>query len=297
MQSNPIQRKTRNAFLSGMLIMLLMAVAIGVVLYFTVLSDMLGATGTTGKGGTVYAYRLIANVKSGDKIEANKLEKVKLYVSDLPADYVKDNENVTGYKSKLDLKKGTILSTSLLYENEKITDSTRLVELNMLTLPSTLRVGDYIDVRFTIPSGQNYIVVAKKQVMGLNNSTVTLYLSEDEILMMSCAIIESYIMKASNLSVIQYVEGGMQKSSTPTYPINAEVYELVLKNKEKNINIEDYTKITDSIDRSDDATNLRQIIEQELGEYIGTEEPNIQEGITKEKETAMELYLSGLQGY
>lgn len=294
MQSNPIQRKTRNAFLTGMLIMLLMAVTIGAVLYFTVFSDMFGGTSTTGKGGTVYAYRLIANVKSGEKIEANKLERVKLYVNDLPADYVKDNENVTEYKSKLDLQKGTVLSTSLLYANEKVADSTRLVELNMLTLPSTLRVGDYIDVRFTMPTGQNYIVVSKKQVMGLNNTTVTLYLTEDEILMMSGAIIESYIMKASNLSVIQYVEAGLQKSSIPTYVVNSDVHQLILSNSQKGINIEDYSKINKSIEASEE---LRNIINQELGQYIGVEEANIQEGIEKEKETAMELYLSGLQGY
>ena len=292
MPSNPIQRKTRNAFLTGMLIMLLVASVVFAILYFTVFSDMFGGASNTNKGGTAYAYRLTAEVKSGEQIDAIKVERVKLNTGVLPSDYIGDNIDVTSCKSKIDLKPGTILSESLLYVDEGIKNSTRLVEYNMLTLPSKLRVGDYIDVRFTMPSGQNYIVVSKKQVKSIQNTTITLHLTEDEILMMSSAIIESYIMKASNLQVIQYVQAGIQESSTPTYVVNSDVYQLIMSNSQKGINIEDYGKINDS-----NNPTLRQIIEEELAEYIGTELTNIQSGIDKEKETAIELYLSGLEGY
>ena len=290
MPSNPIQRKTRNAFLSGMLIMLLVASAIFAVLYFTVFSDMFA--GTTGSGGTVYAYKLIAEVKSGEQIDASKVEMVKVAANNLPSDYINEGIDVTAYKSKINLQAGTVLSASLLYSGEELVDSTRLVEYNMLTLPSNLTVGDYIDVRFTMPSGQNYIVLSKKQVKNIQGTTVTLYLTEDEILMMSSAIIESYVMKASNLQAIKYVQAGIQEPSTPTYSVNSDVYQLIMANYQKGINIEDYGKINDSYNSA-----LRQTIEQELGQYVGTESTNIQEGIDKEKETAMELYLSGLEGY
>ena len=162
----------------------------------------------------------------------------------------------------------------------------------MLTLPSTVRVGDYIDVRFTMPSGQNFIVLSKKQVVSLKNTTVGLLLTEDEILMMSGAIIESYVIKASNLQVVQYVQAGTQEASTPTYAVNADVRKLIESNYAKGVNIEDYGKINDSTN-----DELRQIIEQELRNYVGFETINIQEGIDKEKEESMELYLSGLEGY
>ena len=292
MPANPIQRKTRNAFLAGMLIMLLIAIIVIVILGFVVFPDMFKGKSNIGKGGNVYAYRLTASVKSGEQIPASKIEKVKMLSSDLPTNYVPDTVNVTAYKSKLDLQAGTILSTSLLYENEKLANSARLIEFNMLTLPSTLRIGDYVDVRFTVPSGQNFIVLSKKQVMNLQNTTVSLYLTEDEILMMSGAIIESYVMKASNLQVIQYVEAGIQEASTPTYAVNSQIYQLIQSNAQKGINIEDYAKINDSYN-----SDLRNMINQALGQYAGNEITNIQEGIDKEKETSMELYLSGLQGY
>ena len=101
MPSNPIQRKTRNAFLSGMLIMLLVAAAIFAVLYFTVFSDMFA--GTTGSGGTVYAYKLIAEVKSGEQIDASKVEMVKVAANNLPSDYINEGIDVTAYKSKINL--------------------------------------------------------------------------------------------------------------------------------------------------------------------------------------------------
>ena len=80
MPANPIQRKTRNSFLLGMLIMLIIAVAVVAVLYFTAFSDMFKGTSSTGKGGSVYTYKLIAPIKSGEVIAANKVEKVKLAV-------------------------------------------------------------------------------------------------------------------------------------------------------------------------------------------------------------------------
>lgn len=291
MPANPIQRKARNSFLLGMLIMLLIA-AIAIIVVYLVFPEIFSGNLSTGKGESVSVYKLTKSIKSGEKIDSSYLTTVTMASGDLPADYVPSNINLSEYKSKVDLQAGTVLSGSLIYQGEKLADSARLVEFNMLTLPSTLRVGDYIDVRFTVPSGQNFIVLSKKQVMSLKNTTVSLYLTEDEILMMSGAIIESYIMKASNLQVIQYVEAGVQEASTPTYSVNNEVYQLIQSNAQKGINIEDYGKINDSYN-----ADIRNIINQELGQYTGNEITNIQEGIDKEKETSMELYLSGLEGY
>lgn len=291
MPSNPIQRKTRNAFLLGMLIMLIVAAAIIAVLYFTVFSEMFA--GVSNTGGTTYAYVLTSEVKSGETIEASKLEARKVLTNSVPLDYLADSEGIVKglYKSKVDLKAGTVISNGLVYKDSELADSARFVEYNMLTLPSTLRVGDYIDIRFTIPSGQNYIVLSKKEVITLNNTTVGLYLTEDEILMMSGAVIESYIMKASNLQAVQYVEAGMQEASTPTYAINSAVRNLMASDASK-ANIKDYSMINKSIN-----DGLRAEIEEELVAYYGFEVINIQEGIEKEKEASMELYLSGLQGY
>ena len=292
MPTNPIQRKTRNAFLSGMLIMLLIAIAVGVVLYLTVFSQSITEMQEKQEGGIAMVYKVTSAIKSGEKIQPGKLQTVEMYVDDLPVDYIDSSTNISNLISKIDLQAGTILSNSLLNKDEQIAASTRLLEYNMITLPSTLSVGDYVDIRLTMPSGQNYIVLSKKQVVNLQNTTISLYLTEDEILMMSSAIIESYIMKASDLSAVQYVEAGIQTGATPTYSVNPEVYQLIQSNYQKGINIEDYAKINSSY-----SSELRSTIEQELSEYATSELTNVEEGIKGQKEKAMELYLSGLAGY
>ena len=292
MPANPIQKRTRNSFLLGMLIMLLIAVVVIAVLYFVVFSDAIGDAKSKGQHGTAKVYKLTTGIKSGETLQANKLEIAELYVDDLPADYINTSFNLSAYKSKLDLQAGTILSASLLYQNEEMANSTRLMEYNMLTLPSTLKVGNYIDVRFTMPSGEDYIVLSKKQIVSLQNTTVGLYLTEDEILMMSSAIIESYIMKASNLYAVQYVQAGIQNAAATTYSVNPRVYQLIQANSQKGVNIEDYSKINESYNAS-----LRETIERELSQYQGTELVNVETKIKEQKENAMSLYLSGLAGY
>lgn len=291
MPANPIQKRTRNSFLMGMLIMLLVAVAVIAVLYFVIFADAIDNAKTKKQGGTVMVYRLTTDIKSGEKLQNNKLEPAEYYVDDLPSDYIKAPFDIESYKSKIDLGAGTVISASLLYQNEEVAHSTRLMEYNMLTLPSTIRPGNYIDVRFMMPSGEDYIVLSKKQVVSLNNTTVGLLLTEDEILMMSSAIIESYIMKASNLYAVQYVEAGMQNAAIATYSVNPEVYQLIQANSQKGVNIEDYSKINDSYN-----ANLRATIEQELSQYQGSELVNVETGLQTQKENAMSLYLSGLSG-
>lgn len=291
MPANPIQKRTRNSFLMGMLIMLLIAVAVIAVLYFIIFADAIDNAKSKKQGGTVMVYQLTSEIKSGETLQNIKLQPTEFYVDDLPSDYIEAPFNVEAYKSKLDLEPGTILSASLLYQNEEMANSTRLMEYNMLTLPSTIRPGNYIDVRFLMPSGEDYIVLSKKQVVSLNNTTVGLLLTEDEILMMSSAIIESYIMKASNLYAVQYVEAGMQNAAIATYSVNPQVYQLIQANSQKGVNIEDYSKINDSYNSS-----LRATIEEELLQYQGTELVNVETGLQTQKENAMSLYLSGLAG-
>ena len=303
MPANPIQRRTRNALLLGMLIMLMIAIVIVGVLYFMFFKDIIQEAQSKEKVEVAYAYRLTADVKSGETIGANKVEIVKEYIDELPADCLTTAEKVSLYKSKVALKAGTIISKSLVYQNEMVKKSERLVEYNMLTFPSTLSVGDFVDIRLTLPNGQDYIVVSKKEVVSLKDTTVGFHLTEDEILMMSSAIIESYIIKASNLHVVQYVEAGLQKKATSTYAVNSKVYALVLadyQNKSKTDedgntlnNIENYEHINLTTEKSE----LRRSIEEALGVYEDEKKENLEQKVEEQKNTSMELYLSGLEGY
>ena len=52
-------------------------------------------------------------------------------------------------------------------------------------------------------------------------------LKEEEILMMSCAIVESYQMNGAKLYATKYVEPGIQEAAIPTYIPNDETITLI----------------------------------------------------------------------
>ncbi len=55
-------------------------------------------------------------------------------------------------------------------------------------------------------------------------------LTEDEILLLNSAIVESYKMTSSELYLAKYVEPGMQEKSVYTYSPSEEVVNLIQSN-------------------------------------------------------------------
>ena len=136
--------------------------------------------------------------------------------------------------AKIDAKANTIISQSLIARSNEIdTDDVRQQEYNVVVLPLDLQTGDYIDVRLQLPNGQDYIVISKKRVTipdvggEFLTDTVQMKMSEDEILSLSCAIVEAYKIDGTKLYATKYTEAGLQQASSPTYVVNNEVATLM----------------------------------------------------------------------
>lgn len=138
--------------------------------------------------------------------------------------------------AKIDMNSKTVLTLNMLSQGSLITDDIRKQEYNSIVLPMDLVTGDYIDIRLQLPSGQDFIVISKKMVEipmvdGMDSiDTIWMQLSEDEILAMSCAIVEAYRINGSKLYATKYTDPGMQDAATPTYPINGETVALIQAN-------------------------------------------------------------------
>ena len=135
------------------------------------------------------------------------------------------------------MNKNSIITIDMISKStEKTTDDLRKQEYNMLVLPSQLESGEYIDVRLAMPSGQDYIVVSKKQVEipqvnGVDvDDTIWIKLTEAEIITMNSAIVEAYKIGGSKLYVTTYTEAGIQNAATPTYVPTGEVMQLINDN-------------------------------------------------------------------
>lgn len=139
--------------------------------------------------------------------------------------------------AKVDMKANTVLSSSFITREDEVnTDDVREQEYNMLVLPIELMTDDYIDVRLALPNGQDYIIISKKKVtVPMSNGeyvadTIKINVPEQDILAMSCAIVEAYKIEGSKLYVTKYTDAGLQEASTPTYVPNNEVLSLMHSN-------------------------------------------------------------------
>lgn len=362
MATNPMQRKARNSFLLGMLVMLLISGLIIALLFMQLMNKT--KKEKEELKASVNAYALKQDVSSGQVITTDMITPITVNRNVVPSNatsdisiienyalqdkegndiYTKydDNSNPTLYikkdgreyevqkeeetdnyyitknnnkeylelnsvplVAKVTMKKNTLLTTELLSKSDNIIQNdVRKQEYNMLVLPMDLQTGDYIDVRIMLPSGQDYIVVAKKEVeipeiSGVNaEDTIWINLSEDEILHMSCAIIDAYQVKGAKIYATKYTEAGMQEAAQPTYPINASTL-AVLRN-DPNI----LEKAMNAISKRYGDTNGSELRNEYINNVINNQgdqaqtnlETNMQESITNSKNSRKE-YLDSLAG-
>ena len=161
----------------------------------------------------------------------------------------------------------------------------------MLQLPIQLDIGEYVDIRLLMSNGQDYIVVSHKEVKDITDETIWLQLTEEEILIMSNAIVESYLSPASNLYVTKHVEPGIQGAANITYVPSAQVIELIREDS----NIINQAKTT-LIQRYNDNQGLRGNIQDELDKYSEEATENIESQMLEEREKAREAREEFLHG-
>ena len=146
----------------------------------------------------------------------------------------------TVYTAKIDLPKNTILTGDMVTTaGESVSNDLRWQEYNVIVLPVDLTENETIDVRLRLPSGEDYIVVSKKIVEipslsdGKSATTIKMKLSEEETLLMSSAIIDTYKMSGAKLYATKYTDPGLQETATETYAPSADTIRLI--NSDPNI--------------------------------------------------------------
>ena len=199
--------------------------------------------------------------------------------------------------AKIDMDKNTLLTSEMIKTGEMLLSDVRTQEYNMITLLSQLQTGDFVDIRLRLPSGQDYIVVSKKQITiptidGVDStSCIWMDLSENETLTLSGAIVEAYQMNGSKLYATKYVEAGMQDAAQVTYiPDDAILTQILADN-----NVVEKAKaalrarITETSEITGNRVNDKTIIRNPINNAKNNEDAqdNLQDKVNSE--------LSGLQ--
>ena len=110
-----------------------------------------------------------------------------------------------------------------------IDHDTREYELNVVNLMTDQADNDYVDVRIMFPTGEDFIVLAKKQIknLDLNECRFDSYLTEEEILRMASATIDAYTITGTRIYTTRYVEQNLQNPATPNYLVKQETIDLI----------------------------------------------------------------------
>lgn len=248
------------------------------------------------KGNEVYTDSQGLYVKDGNKT-------VRITQDD-NGNYMKDNEIIKMAEvpliAKVNMKSNTVLTRELVAQSDEVNaDDVRTQEFNMVTLPTTLETGDFVDIRLRMPNGTDYIVVSKKEVSipdvaGVpSTDTIEVKMSEDEILTMSNAIVEAYIMKGSELYATKYTDPGNQAKSTTTYPVSKETMDLI--NNDNNIVETAKNALWARYNTDQRNENVNTNLNKYTEESADNVEAGIEEQIQKQKELR-ENYLEALNG-
>ena len=318
MATNPMQRKARNSFLLGMLLMFLIAAIVIAFLVMQLMNERKKQEQIAKAKTNVYV--ITQDIKEGGTVPLESIQKMAVDKSLVPSDAVgeeedliklldlevneigelkekKDNKNLT---AKIDLKANTVITKQMFSRND-IKD-VRKQEYNMVILPTDLETGDFVDIRLMMPSGQDYIVISKKEVTipdaggTLLADTIWMNMREDEILTMSSAIVEAYMVNGAKLYATKYVDPAVQEKSTPNYLPNAEVDRMFTNNpnilEEASEELNKRYSTTNTALRNDD---INEAIREAGEEGLSNIQSKTQESITNTK-TTRKQYLDSLTG-
>lgn len=304
MAMNPMQRKVRNSFLFGFLIAVVIAAVVVGLLFMKIksLNNEMVKLQTEEELAMKTVYTVSESVKKGEKISEFSVLTVPTQI--VPENAITD-ENIDQYQeeaedeeklsvvSKVDLSPNVILTTDMV-EKDKEASTYRMVEYTMISLPSLLQEGDYIDIRIAYPAGTDFVVLSKIKVESCNSSTIWLKVSESQMLTLNNAIIESYIVEGTKLYASQYVNAA-QSELNPTYIPSENVIALINNNGTKTEN-----DLIEELKKNDTAVSARKYIETILEQYNTEEQTEkVSAGYTAEKTTiqAARESLLGDMGY
>ena len=275
MASNPIQRRSRQSFLVGFLLALIIMAVVVVFLFMRInsLNEEVEELQLT----EVVVYTASSDIKSGEIISGSSLIAttvrteldVSSYITSSDLYQTDEDGNDVEFVAKIDIAAGTVVTGDMVSASSDITaDDDRIIEYNMIVLPSQLTAGDYIDIRLALPSGAEYIVLSKKYVEQTTSTAVWMNMSEVEILTLNSAIVESYMITGSRLYAVTYSEPGLQDAATTTYAVNNEV--LTAINADPNILEEARTELAArwSSDSTNDGTTDYSTERSEINSYL-----------------------------
>lgn len=171
-------------------------------------------------------YVATNDITMGEYITKSNIEYKKVFSTQPEETYFTSDD--IGKMAIVDIKAGNHLLSTMVSENLVDTDL-RETTYSVITVNANITHNDMVDIRILYPNGENYVVLSKKYIKFFDESKEDsyLWLSEEEILRMSSAIVDAYLYGGTVLYTTKYVEPNVQKESIITYTPSIISIELI----------------------------------------------------------------------
>lgn len=197
--------------------------------YTASIADLNATLAKYGPDVTVYTVR--HGVKAGDAITTDTLESFTIPQCADSDQYIHDTSLAVDKFFKIAVNPGTPVTTNMIMD-EDLDDSARDRDIVLDRLTVGLKPGDYIDIRMTMPYGDDYIVLSHKRVNEINDGTIKMYLNETEWATYQGAMVDYYLNSQYGVTLYgdKYIEPGVQNEAVPYYAVPENIAALIQKN-------------------------------------------------------------------
>lgn len=104
---------------------------------------------------------------------------------------------------------------------QKVEGGVREVQCDEVLLNDNLEENDYVDVRISLPNGEDYVVLSKKAIHGLMEAEAKkvcyLWLTEEEIKQYTMAVVEASLNRGARLYTTKYLQATVQNATEVSY--------------------------------------------------------------------------------
>ena len=168
-------------------------------------------------------YVAAEKLPKGTILTENLVDAQVRYSDEEQDNFISDGD--FGKMLSFDIEEGTCLMDYMLCSSE---NNIRMFLLEGVEIPEHVQIGDRVDIRIRYGNAEEYIVLADKIVVNFQaDSDMVLCLTEEELLMISSAIIDTELFRNAKLYVVEYPEYVNMQKSRINYIANQDVLLLL----------------------------------------------------------------------
>lgn len=182
-------------------------------------------------GELVTVYKVASDVKMGKKIEETDLLPTEVPIG-TASNFIQSPSEIVGGFYRIGLSADTVINRDTVTTTE-LSDDLRLLDVVVNNVPVGLKPDTYVDIRITLPLGEDFIAMAHKKVYAINNGVLKVAVSEKDIHTYNSMLIDSLLYPGTSLYAVEYVEGGAQKAADVYYPVSNNI--LAIAQKDPNL--------------------------------------------------------------